>query len=82
MSGRELDQHALAVGKTDPDEQARVERKAAIHLADHVAAEHPHPLDERMPRIAGAVIAKDPAVRHDLGELLDALGLLKGDVHA
>ncbi|WP_420032310.1 hypothetical protein ACN2WE_05455 [Streptomyces sp. cg28] len=48
-------------------------RKAAIRLADHIAAQHPHPLDDDMPAIAGAVIARDPQVRAELAEALDAL---------
>lgn len=50
-------------------------RAAAVHVADRVAAEHPHPLDDQMPKLAGRTIAKDPAVRGDLLELLDVLGL-------
>lgn len=51
-------------------------RAAAVRIADHVASEHPHPDDDRAPRIAGAAIAKDPAVRREVTELLDQLGLL------
>lgn len=50
-------------------------RRAAVHVADRVAAENPHPDDDRNPTLAGQAIARDPAVRQDLGELLDLLGL-------
>lgn len=50
-------------------------RAAAVRIADQIAAEHPHPLDDEMPRIAGAVIAKDPKVRGDVRDLLDQLGI-------
>jgi len=50
-------------------------RAAAVHVADRIAAEHPHPLDDQMPKLAGRLIAKDPAARTHLLELLDELGL-------
>jgi hypothetical protein len=50
-------------------------RRAAVRIADHSGAGHPHPLDEDMPRIAGAVLAKDPAIAAGVLELLDALGI-------
>ena len=50
-------------------------RRAAVRVADRVAAEHPHPLDDGYPALAGQAIARDPAVRRDLDELLDLLGL-------
>lgn len=50
-------------------------RAAAINVADRIAAAHPHPLDDQTPRDAGRLIAKDPAVRGDLLDLLDELGL-------
>lgn len=49
-------------------------RKLAVLCAGRIAAEHPHPLDELMPKLAGRTLAKDPAVRGDLLELLDAIG--------
>jgi hypothetical protein len=55
--------------------EAAEQRKAAIRIADQIAAEHPHPLDDVMPRIAGAVIAKDPAIAAGVLELLAALGI-------
>ncbi|MFE4867643.1 hypothetical protein [Streptomyces sp. NPDC056682] len=50
-------------------------RKAAVHVADRVAARHPHDLDAVMPRLAGRQVAHDPAVAAELLELLDVLGL-------
>jgi hypothetical protein len=60
--------------KPTTSEQAEL-RQAAIRIADHIGAEHPHPLDEEMPRIAGAVIAKDPVIAAGVLELLAALGI-------
>jgi hypothetical protein len=54
---------------------AALQRQAAIRIADQIAAEHPHPLDEYMPRVAGAVIAKDPVVAAGVLELLAALAI-------
>lgn len=51
------------------------ERKAAIHVADRVAANYPHQLDDTDPVSAGRSIAYDRRVRADLLELLQALGL-------
>lgn len=72
MGGRELDQHVLAVTPLAVEQL----RAAAVHVADRVAAEHPHPLDDLMPKLAGRGIAYDPAVRGQVRELLDILGLL------
>lgn len=47
----------------------------AVHVADRVGTEHPHPADQEMPQLAGQLIAKDPEVRQQLHDLLDALGL-------
>jgi len=68
--GAELKHDALTVGDVTP----QVRRAAAVHIADRIAAEHPHPLDELMPRLAGRLIARDPAVRDGVLELLDAIG--------
>jgi hypothetical protein len=73
MSGREIESRLLAVGPVDKQEL----RKAAVTLAGQVAAEHPHPLDDLMPRLAGRLIAEDPAVRAQVLELLDAIGYRK-----
>lgn len=62
MAGRELDQYTLAAGPTDE----QVMRRAAIHLADQVAAEHPE--------LAGCQLATDPTVRAELLLLLDVIG--------
>lgn len=62
-------------GPKPPAADAELERKAAVRIADHVAAKHPHPLDEYMPRIAGAVLAKDPAIAAGVLELLAVLGI-------
>lgn len=72
--GGDVDTNGLAIGRTKPAEKARIARKAAVHVADRIAAEHPHPLDDVMPRLAGRTLAQDPAVRTDLLELLDAIG--------
>lgn len=77
MGGRELDQHILVVDKSDPEEQERIIRRAAVHAADRVAAAHPHELDALMPRLAGRLTAQDPAVRAEVLELLDAIGYRK-----
>lgn len=53
-------------------------RAAAIHVADRIAAEHPHPLDDEAPRLAGRLLAADPLVRTGLRELLDQLGITRG----
>lgn len=49
--------------------------RAALHVADRAAAEHPHPLDELMPRLSGRLIGRNPAVAEGVLELLAALGL-------
>jgi hypothetical protein len=51
-------------------------RRAAVHVADRIAGEHPHPLDALTPKAAGRELAQDPSVRQDVLELLDALGLV------
>lgn len=72
MSGRELDQYVLAVGAPT----ARQTRAAAVHCADRIAAEHPHPLDDVMPKLAGKQLAQQPAIAAGVLELLDVLGLI------
>ena len=71
--GAELKHDALIVGDLEADQL----RAAAVHVADRIAAEHPHPLDDVMPKLAGRLIAQDPAVTAGVLELLDALGLGK-----
>ena len=67
----DVNQHSLAgVNVT-----ARQARAAAVHIADRVAAEHPHPLDDLMPRLAGKQLATDPVIADELSDLLGALGI-------
>lgn len=70
MGGRELDQHVLA-GVNVTAAQARA---ASVHIADRIAAKHPDPRDDVMPKLAGRQLAHDPAVRAELLLLLDAIG--------
>jgi hypothetical protein len=70
MGGREMD--TLGVGPVT-SLPAALQRAAAVRIADQVAAEHPHPLDDLMPRLAGRLLAKDPAVAAGVRELLDAV---------
>ncbi|WP_405888796.1 hypothetical protein OG762_36510 [Streptomyces sp. NBC_01136] len=49
---------------------AVLQRRAAVRIA-----EHPHPLDDRLPRLAGQELAMDPVIAAGVLELLDALGL-------
>lgn len=51
---------------------------AALHVADRIGAEHEHPLDELMPRLAGRLTGQNPDVKAQLLHLLDVLGLRKG----
>ena len=71
MGGQELGQD-FAV----PQLEAAQLRAAAVHVADRVAVENPHPLDGSEPRLAGRLIGRDPVIAAGLIELLDALGLL------
>jgi hypothetical protein len=50
-------------------------RSAAIRVADHVAGQYPHPLDDTDPVSAGRSVAYDRRARADLLGLLDALGI-------
>lgn len=60
-------------GRTDTT--ASDQRKAAVQVARRVAADHPHPLDDAMPKLAGRQTARRLDVRAELLGLLDALGL-------
>jgi hypothetical protein len=71
MGARELETASFGPVNTTADQQ----RAAAVHVADRIAAEHPHPLDDVMPRLAGRLIAKDPVVAVGVRELLAALGI-------
>jgi hypothetical protein len=51
--------------------QYDLDRRAGKSIADQIAREHPHPLDDVMPRIAGAVIARNPQARADVAQLVD-----------
>lgn len=74
MSGREIESSAIVVPCIAPDARRRLERAAAVRIADQVAAENPHPLDDLMPQFAGRQLAKDPVIAAGLLELLDAIG--------
>lgn len=63
-------------GRTDTSDDQK--RRAAINVADRVAADYPHPLDTDDPINAGRSIAYDRRARADLIDLLDALGLTPG----
>lgn len=70
MGGRELDQHVLGDTVIDPD----LMRRAAVHIADRIAAQHPTELDDLAPEYAGRLLAQDPTIRAGLRELLAAIG--------
>ena len=70
MGGRDLELRNLGAVTVD-----RVKLRAlAVHCADRIGAEHPTEFDDTDPKLAGRLIAKDPAVRADVLELLDAIG--------
>lgn len=71
--GADLEQTVLTVVALT----RRQTRAAAVHCADRIAAEHPHPLDELMPKLAGKQLAQDPAIAAGVLELLDAPGLIR-----
>lgn len=66
----------LGTDERYPDVLAGLQRAAAVHVADRIAAQHPHELDELMPRLAGRQLAKDPAIAAEIREHLDVLGLM------
>jgi hypothetical protein len=70
MGGRELDQHVLGDTAINP----ALMRRAAVHLADRIAAQHPTELDDLAPEYSGRLLAQDPTIRAGLRELLDAIG--------
>lgn len=82
MSGREIESSGIALPAIKPDEWQRIERAAAVRIADQVGAEHPHPLDDLMPRLAGKQLGQDPVIAAGVLELLDAIGLLEDQVAA
>jgi hypothetical protein len=67
----ELSQDALTVGLVDEAEH----RRAAVRVADQLGREHPHELDDLMPKLAGRELAQEPAIAAGVLELLDQLGL-------
>lgn len=69
MPGRELDTKSLGPVLMSP----ALQRKAALRIADQVAAENPGPLDHEDPRRAGRLLAHNPAVAAGLRDLLDAV---------
>jgi hypothetical protein len=54
---------------------AVLQRRAAVRIADHIGAEHPHPLDDEDPAQAGRELAMDPVIAAGVLELLAALGI-------
>lgn len=72
MGAREVESSGYGAVNVSVEQQ----RAAAVHVADHLAAEHPHPLDDVMPKLAGRQLAAEPAIAAGVRELLAALGLL------
>lgn len=70
--GADLEQTVLTVAALT----RRQQRAAAVHCADRIAAEHPSPLDDVMPKLAGKQLAQQPAIAAGVLELLDVLGLI------
>lgn len=73
MGGQEIGTRQLGDVTVDP----AALRKSAVHVADRIAARHPDPRDDLMPRLAGRQLAHDPHVRAELLLLLDAIGYRK-----
>lgn len=69
MGGSDFTTHGLALGPTKPEVRRQIERAAAVHIADRIAAEHP----ER----TAAQLAADPHIANRLRETLAQLGLNK-----
>ena len=69
MGGQEIETVALGPVAMTP----ALQRAAAVRIADHVAAENPHPLDGQMPKLAGRLTGRNPAAATELRELLDAV---------
>jgi hypothetical protein len=67
--GAELRQEGLLVGRTNAEQQADLELRAAVRIADQVAAEHPD--------LTVAELVNDPAIVAGLRELLAVIGLRK-----
>jgi len=56
---------------------AEQKRRAVLHIADHIGAEHPTAHDDTEPHLAGRLVAHDPQAREELLLLLDAIGFRK-----
>lgn len=68
----------LELGTDDPRRRKATpgqQRRAAVRVADSVGVEHPHPLDDLMPRLAGQQVGRDPEAAGKVRDLLAALGL-------
>lgn len=65
-----------ALGHSAVNNSPQEMRAAAVAAADRIAAEHPHELDNVMPRLAGRQLAQDPAIAAGVRELLSVIGLL------
>ena len=70
MGGRDLELRNLGNAVID---QVKL-RALAVHCADRVGVQHPTEFDDTDPKLAGRLIAHDPAARKDVLELLDAIG--------
>jgi hypothetical protein len=62
-------------GPKPADAEEGEQRRAAIRIAGQIAAEHPHPLDETVPRLAGQELAMNPVIAAGVRELLAALDI-------
>lgn len=56
---------------------AEQKRRAVLHIADRIGAEHPTAHDDTDPHLAGRLVAHDPHAREELLLLLDAIGYRK-----
>ncbi|MEV7364308.1 hypothetical protein [Streptomyces sp. NPDC091299] len=70
MGGQELGQPVVA----RKSEQWEL-RKTAVRAADWVSSRRPDPLDESFGWLTGRPLAKNPAVKAELDELIDMLGV-------
>lgn len=68
MGGSDFTTQGLVLGPMKPADRQRIERAAAVRIADEIAAPHPHPDGRR--------VAHDPTARADVLELLDVIGFL------
>ncbi|WP_406170166.1 hypothetical protein OIE52_38880 [Streptomyces canus] len=70
MGGRDLELRNLGAVTVDHVKL----RSLAVHCADRIGAEHPTEFDDTDPKLAGRLVAHDPAARKDVLELLDVIG--------